>query len=178
MAIFGPKAWVNTLGKMSIFPLFRLLVIIAQKGAFSSQNIKKDIFLCYIAQKKKVGKMAIFGGKPCVDPLGKMSILRLFRLLVFTAQKGVFSFQNIIKHIFLPYIAKKKESWKNGHFWTKTMGQPLSKNVNFWTFWTSCFYRLERRFFVLEYHKTHFPALYCLKKKSWKYCHFWTKTMG
>ena len=28
------------------------------------------------------------------------------------------------------------------------------------------FYSLERRFFVLEYHKTHFPALYCLKKKK------------
>ena len=39
------------------------------------------------------------------------------------------------------------------------------KNVNFWTFLTSCFYSLERRFFVLEYHKRHFPGLYCLKKK-------------
>ena len=28
------------------------------------------------------------------------------------------------------------------------------------------FYSLERRFFVLEYHKTHFPGLYCLKKKK------------
>ena len=28
------------------------------------------------------------------------------------------------------------------------------------------FYSLERRFFVLEYHKTHFPGLYCLKKKT------------
>ena len=29
---------------------------------------------------------------------------------------------------------------------------------------TSCFYSLERRFFVPEYHKRHFPGLYCLKK--------------
>ena len=72
----------------------------------------------------------------------------------------------------------KKQSWKNGHFWTKTMGQPLWKNVNFSTFSTSCCYSLERRFFVLQYRKRHLPGLYCMKKQSWKNGHFWTKTMG
>ena len=43
------------------------------------------------------------------------------------------------------------------------------KNVNFSTFWTSCFYCLERRFFVLEYRKRLFPGLYCLKKKFIKW---------
>ena len=33
------------------------------------------------------------------------------------------------------------------------------------TFSTSCFYSQERRFFVLEYQKTHFPALHYLKKE-------------
>ena len=31
MAIFGPKPWVNPLGRMSIFRLFGLLVFIAEK---------------------------------------------------------------------------------------------------------------------------------------------------
>ena len=66
--------------------------------------------------------MAIFGPKPWVNPVGKMSIFR--------------------------------------HF-----GVP-------------CFYSLERRFIVLEYHKRLFPGLYCLKKKGWKNGQFWTKTMG
>ena len=35
--------------------------------------------------KNKVGKKAIFGPKPWVKPLGKMSIFRLFELLVFIA---------------------------------------------------------------------------------------------
>ena len=35
--------------------------------------------------KKKVGKMAILGQKPWVNPFGKMSIFRLFELLVFIA---------------------------------------------------------------------------------------------
>ena len=35
MANFGPKPWVNPFGKMSIFPLFELLVFVASKGVFS-----------------------------------------------------------------------------------------------------------------------------------------------
>ena len=62
------------------------------------------------------------------------------------------------------------------------MGQPLRKNVNFSTFWTSCFYSLERRFFVLEYRKRHFPGLHCLKKKVEKMAIFgpkpWVNPLG
>ena len=49
------------------------------------------------------------------------------------------------------------------------------KNVSFSTFWTSCFYSLERSFFVVEYRKRHFPGLYCLKKICWKNGHFFSK---
>ena len=34
---------------------------------------------------KKVGKMAIFGPKAGVNPFGKMSIFRIFEILVFIA---------------------------------------------------------------------------------------------
>ena len=37
MAIFGPKPWVNTFEKMSIFQLVKLFVFIAQKGVFFSR---------------------------------------------------------------------------------------------------------------------------------------------
>ena len=50
-------------------------------------------------------------------------------------------------------------------FGPKPWVNPFMKNVNFSTFQTSCFYSLEKRFFVLEYHKRHFPGLYGLKKK-------------
>ena len=52
--------------------------------------------------------MAIFRPKPWVNPFGKRSIFRLFQLLVFIGQKGVFSFQNIAKdisHGFVPKLA-------------------------------------------------------------------------
>ena len=41
--------------------------------------------------------------------------------------------------------------------------------MNFSIFWTFCFYSLERRFFLVEYRKKHFPGLFCLKKKFEKW---------
>ena len=69
----------------------------------------------------------------------------------------------------------RKESSKNGYFWTKTMGKVLWKNDNFLSFWTACFYSVVRRFFVVEYRKRHFPGLYCLKKKVGKMAIFGPK---
>ena len=45
--------------------------------------------------------MANFGPKPWTNPFKKISIFRLFQLLVLKAYKGVFSLWNIMKHIFL-----------------------------------------------------------------------------
>ena len=118
--------------------------------------------------------MAFFGPKPWVNPFGKMSIFRLFELCVFIAQKGVFCFQNIVKHTLLAYIALKKklEKWP---FLVQKFGLTLWKYVNFLTFLTFRFYSLERCFLVLEYRKTHFPGLYCLKKKVGKMAIFGPK---
>ena len=86
MAIFGPKLWVNPFGKMLIFRLFQLLVFTAEKSFFFVLEYRKRHFFCpSLPKKKKVRKMAIFGQKPWVNPFGKMSIFRLFELLVFIA---------------------------------------------------------------------------------------------
>ena len=50
-------------------------------------------------------------------------------------------------------------------FGSKPWVNPHWKHVNFFQFWTSCFYSLARRFFLLKYLKRHFPGLYCLEKK-------------
>ena len=89
--------------------------------------------------------------------------------------QGCFLVLEYRKRHFPGLYCLKKTSWKNGHFWTKTMGYPLWKNVNFSTFWTLCFYSLERCFLVLECRKTHFPGLYCLKKKVGKMAFFGPK---
>ena len=92
MAIFGPKPWVNPVGKISTFGLFELLVFIAQK--------RPSLVLEYLQKhspglpclNKKVRKMAIFGPKPWANPLEKCQFFGLCELLLFIAQKGVFSF--------------------------------------------------------------------------------------
>ena len=101
--------------------------------------------------------MANFEPKPWVNPFGKMSIFLFFELFVFIAQKVVFSYKNIVKDIFLAYIAKKEKLEK----WPFLDGRMSI----FLTFRSFCFYSLERRFFVLEYRRRHFPGLYCLKRK-------------
>ena len=142
------------------------------------QNIVKDIFLAYIAPKKKVGKRAIFGRKPWVNPFEKMSIFRLFELLVFIAEKGVFSFQNIVKAIFLANIAKKEKVGKMANFGPKLWVNPFGKMSVFQVSKLFVFIGYKGVFFDVEYRKRDFPGLYCLKKKSWKKHHFWTKTIG
>ena len=71
--------------------------------------------------------MAIFGLKPLVNPFGKMSMFGLFELLVFIALKGVFSFYNIVKDIFLAYIAKKKSGKNAPIFGPKPWVNPFGK---------------------------------------------------
>ena len=71
--------------------------------------------------------MAIFGPKPWVNPFGKMTVFGLFELLVFIAQKGVFSFKNIVKDIFLAYITFKKKLGKMAFFRPKLWVNPIGK---------------------------------------------------
>ena len=100
--------------------------------------------------------MAIFGRKACVNPFGTMSIFRFFELLVFIAQKGGFSFQNIIKDIFLAYISIKK-SWKMDIFGHKPWVNPFGK--------MSIFRRFELFVFIAK--KTDFCSRISSKTFSW-----------
>ena len=115
MANFVPKLWVNPFEKMSLFRLFRLFFCRLQRRLFDVEYRKRH-FLGPYCPKKKVGKRANFGQKPWVIPFGKMSIFRLFELLVFIGYKGVISFLNILKDILLAYIAPKKKFGRMANF--------------------------------------------------------------
>ena len=119
--------------------------------------------------------MAIVGSKPLVNPFGNMSIFRLFHFLVFIAQKGFFSFQNIVKDIFLAYIALKKmlEKWP---FLDQNHGLTHFEKYKFFDFLKFLFLQPKRRFLVLQYRKRHFPGLYCLNKQVGKMTIFGPKT--
>ena len=72
-------------GEMPIFRFFGLFVFIAWKGGFFVLEYPRRHFPGLICLKKKVGKMAIFGPKPWLNPLGKVSIFGVFELYVFKA---------------------------------------------------------------------------------------------
>ena len=81
MAIFGPKAWVNPFGRMSVFRRFELLVFIAYKGFFFFLEYHQRHFPGLYCQRNKVGKMAIIGPKRWLNPFGKMSIFDFLNFL-------------------------------------------------------------------------------------------------
>ena len=86
MANFGPKRWVNPLGKMSIFRVFEVFVFIASTGVFFFVlEYPKRHFTGLNSLKKKSWKNGTFGPKPWVNPLGKMSSFRVFEALLFIA---------------------------------------------------------------------------------------------
>ena len=182
MVILGPKPWVNPFGIMSIFQLFEVLVFIAQKGVFFVLEYRKRHFPGLHCLKRKVGKKVIFGPKPWVNPLGRMSIFRLFELLVFKASKGVFFVLEYRKIHFPGLCCLKRKVGKIAIFGPKPWVNPFGKVSIFLTFSSSCFYSQERRFFVLEYRKRHFPGLYCLKRNVGKMVIFapkpWVNPLG
>ena len=87
MATFGPKAWVTPFGKNVNFSTFWSCCFYSLERRFFVLEYRKRHFLGLYWIKKKVGKMAIFRPKPWVNPIGKMSIFRLFEVLVFIGQK-------------------------------------------------------------------------------------------
>ena len=112
--------------------------------------------------------MAIFGPKPWVNPLEKCQFFDFLTLPFFLAQKVVFFVLEYHKKHFFGLNCLKKTKLEKWPFLYQNHGLILLEKCQFFNFLNFFFYRLERLFFVLEYHKRHFPNLYCLKKKSWK----------
>ena len=98
-----------------------------------------------------------------------MAIFGLFELLFFIAQKGVFSFQNIVKHIFLADIAEKKKL-KKWPFLDQNHGLTPLEKCQFFHFLIFLFLQPRKAFFfVLEDRKIHFPGPFFLKKELEKW---------
>ena len=114
--------------------------------------------------------MAIFEPKPWVNPFGKnVNFSTVWTSLFYSLERRFFVLEYHKRHFPNLYCLKNKVG-KMAIFGPKPW-----ENVNFSTFWTSCFYSLERRFFVLEYHKRHFPSLFCQKRKDGKMVNLWPK---
>ena len=93
LVIFGPKPWVNSFGKMSIFRLFELLVFIPQKRIFSFQNIVEDIFLFYIAFERKLEKCSFLDQNHGLTTLEKCQFFDFLNFLFLQPRKAIFPFR-------------------------------------------------------------------------------------
>ena len=138
----------------------------------------------------KVGKMAIFGPKPWVNPLRKCRFFDYNHLLIplekyqffdfktscfYSLERRFFVLEYRKRHFLGLYCLIKKQFGKMAISGPKPWVNPFGKMSIFLTFWTCYFNGLERRFFVLEYRKRHFPGLYCIKKKVGKMAIFGPK---
>ena len=119
--------------------------------------------------------MAIFWKKPWVDPFGKISISRLFKLLVFKPLESRYFALEYRKTHFPGLYCLMKKDGKMGNFWPKPRVNTFGKISISRLFERFFFCSEESRFFVLEYRKTHFPGLHRLKKKNGKMAIFWPK---
>ena len=155
--------------KSQFFLLFEVVVFIAYKGVFFVLGYSKTHFSGLNCLRKKGGKIVIFWPKPWVKP----SFFRLRALHGFYRQERrflVLEYPNTSScSIFLKIKKIEKSPIFDQNHWS-------FKNINFLTFWTCWLFSLEKFFFVLDYPKTLFTSLYCLKKKKdKKIANFWPK---
>ena len=137
---------------------------------FFLREYRKTYFSGLYCLKKKVEKMAFFGPKP-----------PFFTFWFFASDRRFFVLEYRKCHFPGPYCLQQRNC-KNGHFSTNPWVNPFRIMAIFWRF-KLFFYSLERRFFfVLEYRKTHFRGLYCLKKEVQKMANFepkpWVNAFG
>ena len=121
MAVFRPKPWINHFEKLSIFRFFCTSFFVSLERRFFVLEYRKGHFpMLYCRQKKDV-KMAVFGPKPWLTPLEKCQFFDFLKFLFFWPRKVFFRSTISLKTFSWPILPKKK-SWKNGHFWIKTVG--------------------------------------------------------
>ena len=127
MAISGPTAWINPFGKMSIFPLFELFVFITQKGAFSFQNIVKDIFLAYIAKKEKLKKWPFYNENHGLTPWEKCQFFDFSYFFSFYSLENRFFVLEYGKRHFLGLNCLKRKVLKMAIFGPKPWVNPFGR---------------------------------------------------
>ena len=116
---------------------------------FSFQSIIKQIFLSDFAKNKKMEKFQIFDENHGATPLEKLSrFFDFFNFLVFWSLKMLFSFQSIIKQIFLSDFAKNKKMEKFQIFDENHGATPLEKLSRFFDFFNFLILESKNSFFL------------------------------
>ena len=110
--------------------------------------------------------MAIFGPKPWVNPFGKTSIFRLFKLLVFIAQKGVFFRSRMSQYTFSWSILRQKKKLEKWPFLDQNHGLTLLEKCQFFDFFNFLFLQPRKVFFHSRILQNTFSQSILRKKKE------------
>ena len=83
---------------MLVIGVFELVVFIGYKGVFSIYNIVKDIFLAYIAEKKKLEKGPFLDQNHGLTPLEKCQFFDFLNFLFLWFRKRFFVLEYRKRH--------------------------------------------------------------------------------
>ena len=72
-------------------------------------------------KKKNLEKWPFFDQNHGLTPLEKCQLFDFLNFFLYSLERRFFVQEYHQRH-FLGLFMPKKKSWKNGHFWTKTMG--------------------------------------------------------
>ena len=131
---------------MSIFRLFELLVFMAQKGIFSFQNVRKDIFLTYIAQKRKLQTCPFLDKNHGLTSLEKCQVFDFLNFLFLQNRNRFFGSRISQKTFSWPILLKEKklEKWP---FLEKFHGLTPLEKCQFFDFLNLLFLQPRKAFF-------------------------------
>ena len=101
-----------------------------------------------------------------LTPLEKCFFFDFWNFLFLQPRKAFFFVLEYHKRHFPGLYCLKGKCGKMANFGRKPWTNPFGKLSILRLFELLFFYSLERRFYVVESHKTHFPGLYCLKKEK------------
>ena len=112
MAIFGPKPWVNNFQKNVNFSTFSSSFFYCLKGDFPFKIIVKDIFLAFIAKKKKLEKWPFLDQNHGLTPLEICQFFDFLNFFFYSLERPLFVLEYRKRHFPGPYCLKKKlERW-------------------------------------------------------------------
>ena len=152
--------WKNPI----FFDFFNLLILWSLKEVFASNILCNTFSWSILTKIKRMDQLPIFDQDRGLCTFEKSQFFDFFKLLVFYSLERRFFILEYHETLYaVLFCLKQKKNGKIANFLLKPGTNPFKKMLFYRLFLTSCFYCLRRRFFFLEYHKTHISSLFRLK---------------
>ena len=137
---------LTALEKCQFFNFLNFLFLQLKKAFFRSRISATTFSRPILPKKINLEKWLFLDQTHGLTHSGKCKFFN-FELLVFIAQKSVFSLQNIVKDIFQAYIAQRKKSQKKYPFLDQIHGSTPLEKCEFFDFLNLLFLEPKKAFF-------------------------------